>query len=148
MFERLKTKYNMTLIIDSLRGYRKYREIITGQKIFKINNFKLLSGEIISIVGDLNGIDFIFVNRGKIGFIGENCGINENIKKFPIVECPICYEEENIKYILCGHGICKSCVKSILKKKKEDRKCPTCRQYIGRIGNVISITKEKAINTF
>ena len=142
-------KNDISIIIDSLRGYKEYRKIITGNNIFRINNFKLLNGERISIVGDLNGIDFIFINRGEIGFIGENCGNDSELKKFITDECIVCYEDNiDIKYILCGHGMCKNCVESLMKKKLQDRKCPLCRRYIERVGNVISFTKEKAKKVF
>ena len=141
-------KSDITIITDSLRGYQEYRKIIRGNNIFRINNFKLLNGEKISIIGDLNGVDFVFVNRGQVGFIGENCGKDNKMKIFPVVECPICYEEDHIKYILCGHGICKTCIESLMKKKIQEQKCPTCRKYIDRIGNVISFSKEKAKKTF
>ena len=141
-------KNDMTIIIDSLRGYSKYRKIIKGKTIFRINNFRLLNGEIISIVGDLKGIDFIFVDRGKIGYLGENCDMQGKKEKYLVDECTICMDSNNIKYILCGHGICKDCIKEIMKKKREEHKCPICRAYIGRINNVVSIKKERAKELF
>lgn len=148
-FKNIMSKKNdITIIVDSLRGYSKYRKIIKGKTIFRINNFRLLTGEKISIVGDLKGIDFIFVDRGKIGFLGDNCDKEGKIKKHIVSECPICYEDSNIKYILCGHGICKNCITSLMKKKSEHHRCPICREFIGRIGNVISVSKERVKELF
>lgn len=143
-----KKKNDLTLIVDSFRKYVKYRKIFKGRNEFKIKNFKLLNGETVNIVGDLYFIDFIFTKRGEIGYIGENCGLDEQFKIYKVDECPICCDENNIKYLLCGHGMCGECIKLLLKNDKKSQTCPICREEFGKIGNTITITREKAMELF
>ena len=42
-------------------------------------------------------------------------------------ECPVCYEDENVKKLSCGHTICRKCSKTWLKVFKT---CPLCRTII------------------
>ena len=48
-------------------------------------------------------------------------------KRKETIECPVCYEDDNVKKLSCGHTICRKCSKSWLKTCKT---CPMCRSVI------------------
>lgn len=118
------------IIFSSCKKNKTFVKLIKGNYEFAIRNFKLLNNEYIDIVGDMNQIEFIFINKGKIIYIDK-----DNYEKDPIKykiyesdECPVCCEEENIKYLTCGHAICEDCSETIFKTyEKNNRNCPICK---------------------
>jgi hypothetical protein len=65
----------------------------------------------------------------------------ENLEKkhFESFECPICFENDELVYGDCGHGMCSSCEFNMQIKLK-DNKCPCCRK------NFYNISKEDIEN--
>ena len=70
------------------------------------------------------------IEKLRSDFYKNNSNLLNNLKTF---ECPVCYEEYDIKRryeINCGHDICKSCIKSIKKNNNLTDSCPICRNSL------------------
>lgn len=50
------------------------------------------------------------------------------IRNSSIGECPICYSEEPLLELYCGHKICQDCFKEEIKSQILENKLPVCRQ--------------------
>ena len=97
----------------------KIQEHIGGY-IFSLRDLKLDNGEYINVKGNTKYIYFIFRERSVVTYLDEK---NDFITKYYVEECPVCFDNKEIKYIQCGHGICLNCSKKI-------DKCPVCRKQI------------------
>lgn len=136
-----KEDKKLDVIVKTCLKYPKYMKLIKGNYEFAIRKFRLLNDEYIDIEGNMSEIKFIFINKGEIAFITDQNKIHL------LSECPVCTIDDNVvKYLTCGHGICKDCCSVLVKSGKDI--CPICRRKMGRTKNEISVKKNNIINIF